>query len=73
MSFTIRLAEEDAEIVSVHQIMLEAFAEYDSYDIPSSAMNESGLYYKTLTFKMVLSRPSFVVLMRKLLALSALK
>lgn len=41
MNFTIRLAEEDTEIVLVHQIMLEAFAEYDSYDIPSSAMNES--------------------------------
>ncbi|MCQ6273951.1 GNAT family N-acetyltransferase [Bacillus sp. V3B] len=40
MDFTIRLAEEDQDIISVHQIMLEAFAEYDSYDIPSSAMNE---------------------------------
>jgi ribosomal protein S18 acetylase RimI-like enzyme len=40
MDFAIRLVEEEKEIVSVHQIMLEAFAEYNSYDIPSSAMNE---------------------------------
>lgn len=41
MNFAIKLVTEETDIVSVHQIMLEAFAEYDSYDIPSSAMNES--------------------------------
>jgi ribosomal protein S18 acetylase RimI-like enzyme len=41
MNFAIKLVEEETDIVSVHQIMLEAFAEYGSYDIPSSAMNES--------------------------------
>src|SRR3954471_13772004 len=46
MNFTIKLAEEEQDIVSVHQIMLEAFAEYDSYDIPSSGMNESVLSIK---------------------------
>jgi ribosomal protein S18 acetylase RimI-like enzyme len=41
MEFTIKLAETDKEINSVHQVMLDAFAEYSKHDIPSSAMNES--------------------------------
>jgi ribosomal protein S18 acetylase RimI-like enzyme len=41
MRFTIKLAETDKEINSVHQVMLDAFAEYSKHDIPSSAMNES--------------------------------
>jgi ribosomal protein S18 acetylase RimI-like enzyme len=41
MDFIIVMAEDEKEISGVHQTMLEAFKEYDRYDIPSSAMNES--------------------------------
>lgn len=37
---SIQLAEEEKEITHVHRMMLAAFAEYEKYDTPSSAMNE---------------------------------
>ena len=41
MDVIIKLAEEDEDIKSVYQVMLDAFAEYSNHGIPSSAMNES--------------------------------
>ena len=41
MDVIIKLAEEDEDIISVYQVMLDAFAEYSNHGIPSSAMNES--------------------------------
>ena len=35
MDVIIKLAEEDEDIISVYQVMLDAFAEYSNHDIPS--------------------------------------
>lgn len=42
MEIEIKLAKEESDILSIHQIMHDAFREYSGHDIPSSAMNETA-------------------------------
>ena len=41
MEIEMKLAKEEKDILSIHQIMHDAFREYSGHGVPSSAMNET--------------------------------
>ncbi len=47
MVVEMKLAEEEKDILSVHQIMHDAFRDYSGHEIPSSAMNETAAAIQT--------------------------